>query len=273
MSTSLLDTAMLHGSDSIPRCVDKQRLDVIRWLEHTNPCDIHNRSYDLYERLTGEWMIRSRQWRSFVRGQEHRSLWIHGIPGAGKTILVSHLVSRLERLQADRIGWIFYYCYFARHQDETEPFLRWIVAQLCQQASVIPPELYRMYERRHHPNVNAALSIVATLLDNYFDTAYVAIDGVDESKPYSSLLMLLITLMTDPRFVKLRLLVSSREYLDIELALKPHAVAVSMTNEAVRDDIQTFVGASLRSNPKFRSWPPSLYQEVEVALADGARGM
>ncbi|KAK0616537.1 hypothetical protein B0T14DRAFT_523346 [Immersiella caudata] len=218
-------------------------------------------------------MMRSRPWGSFVHGQENRSLWIHGIPGVGKTILVSHLVSRLKRLQADRIGWIFYYRYFGHRQDETEPFLKRIIAQLCQQASVIPTRAVQFYERHRHPSLLTALSIIATLLDKFFNTAYVTVDGIDKSKPYSSLLMLLIALMTDTRFAKFRFLVSSREYLDIELVLKPHAVAVSMTNEAVPDDIQTFLGASLRSNPKFRSWPPSLCQEIEAALANGAKGM
>jgi len=250
---------------------DAQRHDVLRWLEHTNPSDIHNRSRRLYEKLTGEWMLRSTAWKSFIHGG-HRFLWVHGIPGAGKTILISHLADKLRGLQNWRTGWALYYCYFGRSQDEAEPFLRWIIVQLCQQASFVPPELHQIYEQRHQPGINVALSILATLLEK-FGTAYVAIDGVDESKPYTGLLAVLTTLMTDSRFAKLRLLISSREYLDIEEALKPHTVAVSMSNEVVEGDIRIFVGAALRSNPKFQSWPPLLYREVEVALAKGARGM
>jgi len=101
----------------------------------------------------------------------------------------------------------------------------------------------------------------------------VAIDAVDESKPYTGMLSLLVTLMTEPRFANLRLLISSREYLDIEQALKPYAVSVSMSNEAVQEDIRLVVSVTLRFNPKFQSWPVSLYRETEIALAKGAKGM
>lgn len=80
-------------------------------------------------------------------------------------------------------------------------------------------------------------------------------------------------MMTDPRLGRLRLLVSSREYLDIEEALKPCALSVSMSNEEVQKDILVFVSATLRCHPKFQAWPPSLYTETEAALVKGAKGM
>ncbi|KAK0722057.1 hypothetical protein B0T26DRAFT_701172 [Lasiosphaeria miniovina] len=250
---------------------DKQILNVVKWLEHTNPCDIHNRSGILYEERTGEWMLRSKEWNSFVRGG-NRSLWIHGIPGAGKTILISHLVNKLRLLHNRRTGWAYYYCYFGRTQDETEPFLRWIISQLCQQASHVPSQLQGLYERRHRPDINTSLAVLAQITQE-FDVVYVVIDAVDESKPYTRLLEILTSLITQPRFAKLRLLISSRQYLDIENALQPHSVSVSMSNEAVQEDIRIFVSATLRSNPKFQSWPVSLYTETEAALAKEAKGM
>ena len=91
--------------------------------------------------------------------------------------------------------------------------------------------------------------------------------------PYTGLLAVLTSLMTEPRFAKIRLLITSRQYLEIEQGLKPHTIAVSMSNKDVQGDIRIYVGSKLHDTPKFRAWPPSLCQEVEVALSEGAKGM
>ncbi|KAK1757126.1 hypothetical protein QBC47DRAFT_412452 [Echria macrotheca] len=253
---------------------DRQSAEVTRWLVHTNPTDIHNRSIKLYEERTGEWMLKSQEWKTYIGGST-RSLWIHGIPGAGKTILMSHLIDSIDdHTRNASLFYSYYYCYFGRNQDESEPFLRWIISQLCAQIGHkhIPPKLQDLHKRQQHPSYANSLEILAHILQHTGKT-YVAIDAVDESKPYTGLLQLLVTLMTESRFTNLRLLISSREHLDIEEALKPHAVSVSMSNEAVQEDIRIFVSATLRSSPKFQSWPPSLYKETAIALAKGAKGM
>lgn len=102
-----------------------ESLDILRWLEHTNPGDIHNRSLKLFEEHTGQWALRCEEWLSFLHG-EYRAIWLNGIPGAGKTVLASHLVDKLQDLgqRYKRTGAAYYYCYFGCNQDETEPFLR-----------------------------------------------------------------------------------------------------------------------------------------------------
>jgi hypothetical protein len=124
-----------------------QRHDIAKWLCRTNPADIHNRSINLYEPHTGDWVFRSTEWSDFIRGHT-RSLWIHGIPGAGKTILCSNIVRHLQSLQDRGTGWVYYYSYFGRNQDETEPLLRWIIVQLCQQAGYVPKNLSTAYPRK-----------------------------------------------------------------------------------------------------------------------------
>lgn len=248
-----------------------KRIDIIKWLEHTNPSEIHNRSRSLYEAHTGKWVLRSAGWAGFVSGR-HRALWVHGIPGAGKTILCSNLIEKLRSKQGRRTGWAYYYCYFGRNQDETGPLLRWITAQLCNQAGLVPRALAEAYRERHEPDTDTLLSILEAVLQP-LDAAFVMIDAIDESMPYTNLLATLRSLMTEQRFDKLRLLVTSRQYLDIEQCIKPCAVSLPMSNSLVEEDLRIYVTSKLRTNPKFRAWSASLIKKVEDALVKGAKGM
>ena len=36
---------------------------------------------------TGEWLLRSKEFRNWYNAQSENILWCHGIPGAGKTVL------------------------------------------------------------------------------------------------------------------------------------------------------------------------------------------
>lgn len=150
--------------------------------------------------------------------------------------------------------------------------LQWMVSQLCQQAGYSPPDLLDAYKKRHHLDTKALLDILTNILQK-FETAYIVIDAIDESIPYIGLLAVLRCIMTESRFDKIRLLMTSRQYLDIEESLKPYATAISMANHLVQEDIRIYVASQLRSNPRFRAWPSSLSEEVEVALAKGAKGM
>lgn len=150
--------------------------------------------------------------------------------------------------------------------------LRWVTAQLCHQASYIPPDLVATYQSRHEANVDQLLAWLAAVLER-FDAAFVIIDALDESMPYTGLLMTLKHIKTHTRFDNVRMLMTIRQYLDIEECMKPWAVSVSMANDLVAADLRIFVASMLRGNPKPCSWPASLLQEVEDALVKEAKGM
>jgi len=193
-------------------------------------------------------VLRSAEWADFLHGR-HRTLWIHGIPGAGKTILCSNLAETLRCSRRDdpnAVAWAYYYCYFGRNQDETGPLLRWITAQLCNQAAYVPEDLTEAYLERHEPDTGRLLSILAAALQP-FDVAFATIDAIDESMPYTNLLAALRSLMTESRFAKLRLLLTSRQYLDIEQCIQPCAVSLPMSNHLVAEDLPIYVGSKLRT--------------------------
>lgn len=266
----------------------EERKHICEWLESTNPSSNHNNAWKLHEDYTGLWMSNSPQWKEWINGKKN-FLWVHGIPGAAKTVLASFLVQQVQLACNDTdfiteqqkshqghgrssVVCVYYYCYFARNQDEAVPFLQWLVGQLCRRANVIPSGIYHLFQLSLAPTVSQLLEALENILKE-FATVFVLVDAVDESQPRLDLLKVLRGLATDHRFNRIRLLATSREYYDIQSYFSDISVSVSMKNPLVEDDIRRYVHSALASNPKFHNWPPNLLAEVESALAVGAKGM
>ena len=255
--------------------LESQRREVYQWLQHTDPSPLHHRAQKDYETGTGNWMLRSPEWADWLTGT-HRCLWIHGIPGAGKTVLISYLIEQIGKL-CDQVPYrksiyVYYYCYFAHNQDETKPFLKWVLSRLCREAGYIPTIVYNLSRHGAEPSLTALLDAVAQILMS-FKTVYIVVDAIDESSLRDDLLQTLRTLITDQRFKGLQLVVSSREYIDIERTMSSLSVSIPMNNPFVEQDIRYYVHSNLESNPKFRDWPRDLLNEVEEGITAGAGGM
>lgn len=256
----------------LTRLQHEQRQDFCKWIEHTNPTRRHNDSCVLHEDHTGGWMIRSLEWQAWLQGSM-RFLWIHGIPGAGKTVLLSFLIEQAKAAcQNKQQVVVYYYCYFAQNQDEARPLLRWLIGQLCRNSSTVPSEIMELFRINHEPSLLQLLQALHSILQK-FDAVYLMIDAVDESLPRDSLINVIRDLATDQQFQKIRLLATSREYLDIETTFSPISTAVSMVNELVTEDIRTYVHSTLQTHTRFANWPQDLLLDVEEALAKGAKGM
>ena len=254
--------------------IEDQRHKVCQWLQRTDPSSTHYGAQKNYEPETGNWLLRSPDWKKWVEA-EHQSLWIHGIPGAGKTVLISHLIEQVKNhceKSTKKAVYVYYYCHFSHNQDETTPFLRWVLNQLCRQANFVPTSVYDMYQYGGEPSIINLLKGLEDVLE-VFEVAYIIVDALDESKPRDDLLRVLRDFVTDSRFRKIQLLASSREYIDIEATMAAFSVPVSMNNPFVEKDIKLHVRSSLQRNQKFKRWPKDLLGEVEVALSRGAKGM
>ena len=206
---------------------------------------------------------------------KQRCLWIHGIPGAGKSVLMAHVIEEVERYcekSALKYVSVYYYCYFGHNQDEAAPFLRWLLSQMCCQAKRFPSMIYKAYKSLITPSIKVLLEAIGDMLED-FDRLYVMLDAIDESDPREDLLEVFKTFITDPRFGRLQLLASSRRHEEIKRVMQKISVPISMSNEYVEKDIRRNVHSLLYSNSKFSQWPDDLLQEVEDIVPKRAKGM
>ena len=222
-------------------------------------------------------MLRTPHWPLWIEGK-HRCLWIHGIPGAGKSVAASYLAEEIEKhctslsTANSKLGHAYYYCYFGHSQDELSHFLRWIIGQLCRQSQKVPEELQIIRKSGKSPTLSSLLSVLHSAMEG-FERVYVVLDAVDESMPRADLLRIIRDLSTDTRFSSLSLLVTSRQYIDIEQVLEAFSIPISMSNEFVEEDIRTLVRSTVQSNARYQQWPEDLRLELQDKIPTRAKGM
>ncbi|KAH7378027.1 hypothetical protein BKA64DRAFT_714528 [Cadophora sp. MPI-SDFR-AT-0126] len=264
------------SSKEIKRSIlSAQRNDLCNWLVLTDPSPLHNRARRLYEPGTGSWMLRTAEWNDWLAGRNGH-VWIHGIPGAGKTILASWLIEEAQKhctqIRSQSSICVYYYCYFGHNQDETMAFLRWVISQLLRHTETVPAIVDNLFKRGGEPSIAELLDSLEMVL-RVWSVVYLVIDAIDESNPRQDLLQTIRDLATSPRFMKLQLLITSREYRDIELGMEGITKCVPMSNRLVEQDIRIYVQSAIQSNKRFKRWPKDLHLEVEQAISTQAKGM
>lgn len=257
---------------------EQSREKILEWLTVVDPSGYHNTISAMREKHTGLWLDKSPEYRAWKNDQGSSPLiWFHGIPGAGKTVLFSHIVEDV-RTHCRTIKYysdlpsicIYYYCYFGRNQDESLPLLRWILSQLARRAKYVPRVLKDLFDSGHQPDSEAVFKALSEL-SQQFTTIYVLVDGLDESANRGNILRVMRKLRESDN---LRLLAMSREENDIKEAMKRIcAKTVSLSNKFVDEDIATYIKSELADNARLSLYPQGLKQEIETSLVRGARGM
>jgi ankyrin repeat domain-containing protein 50 len=64
----------------------EERSKILSWLRGSDPSTNYNAARKKHEKGTGDWLLRSEQFQTWQDG-DGGVMWLHGIPGAGKTIL------------------------------------------------------------------------------------------------------------------------------------------------------------------------------------------
>lgn len=235
---------------------------------------MHNNAFKKHEPHTSAWFLRSTEWQKWLSpAADARFLWLHGLPGSGKTVLASVAVEHLKTIRRQSPGTClaFYYCHYSHRGDEALPLLSWVVGQACRHLNWVPPELQELFDHGHEPQVHELQNVLAALLER-LETLHLVIDAVDESTPREDLLSLASVLVLDKRFAKVRMFATSREYYDIQRVFGGLSASLSMSNSSVDEDLRLFVRAKLVGSRRLHRWQ-DMFGKIEDVFVREAKGM
>jgi hypothetical protein len=226
--------------------IDSKRKDIINWLWPCDPSTNHAAAQAKHEPGTGKWFIDSEDFISWKENKiRSRSLWLQGIPGAGKTILCSTIIHQIETFCTTREGYAHAYFYFDFNDTQkqvVDSFLRSAIIQLFTRRSDIPTDVLSLYNQCQNGRCQPGREpLIATLLSLFKLSAqtYILIDALDECSDRFDAVNVLKRLISSD---SMNLLITSRKEQDIISVLQPHIDAVlSIQSAKVDADVAFYV--------------------------------
>jgi NACHT domain len=251
---------------------------IIQWLQYTDPSTNHNAACERREPLTGNWLLQSDDFTKWKR-EPKQLLWLHGIPGCGKTILSSTVVEYIKAIckKGSQCQYIFYYFDFSdSKKQEVAGLLRSLLAQLASRDLKTLKEIERLYNQnscgKQQPDKKSLLSILLSVLRSPLRT-YLIIDALDECSQRGEMLKVLSDIYRQCS-EEVNVLVTSRKERDIELVLDRLASSsIGIQQTVVDADIRIHLKTCLVEDVKLKRWPSAVKEEMEDALVRGAHGM
>ena len=243
---------------------------VLNWLNKVDPFVNHWAARAKWEPGTGEWFVSSHEFTSWML--PGRSLWLYGIPGAGKTVLCSTIIESLKA-RLGRFPICFYFDFRDPQKQSVVNMLYSLLAQLSE--NKVPEEVQRLYESCAHGNRDAPVSqlkeaFLSITKRTAFEqhTPYLVIDALDECGDRE---MLMSVIMEMCQNTSINLLATSRQEEDISSVLETYAIPIQTVR--VDNDIKTHIRTCLKNDSKLSKWDEGTKRTVAERLASKANGM
>ena len=262
--------------------ISEKQKKIHQWLSAPDPSSNYNKALKGRHVNTGEWFLKTDAYLNWLSEPGHL-LWLHGIPGCGKTILCSTIIQRTESYCQPRPSSVLLYFYFDFNDIEKqqhEKMIRSLIIQLSSQCVNMPHILESLYSScRNGEREPGYESLLATLqqMMRCFEEMYLVLDALDECSERQELL-LGINEFTCWKDVNLHILTTSRREKDIEESLEPlcddHG-KIGIQSALVNHDIRAYIQSRLQTDRDLKRWQdkPKIQLEIENTLMEKADGM
>ncbi|KAJ7270947.1 hypothetical protein C8J57DRAFT_1468148 [Mycena rebaudengoi] len=250
-----------------------EREKIFDWLSPPNFFARHAEIFATRQKGTGLWFLDEKQFQDWLSAPGG-TLWCHGIPGAGKTVLTSIVVDHLRNeLQGNNTGVAAAYLNH-KESDAQSPLnvLAGLWWQLVAERPISPAvqQLYEKHQNQHtRPSLDEVRNILTAMTAEYSKLFFV-VDALDEY-PEAHRDILLKTLAAMGESVSLML--TSRPNLTPEAFFSTALVLeISAKDEDIRSYIKAQIQNSFRLSKHVRA-RPELRGEIETKIAENADGM
>ncbi|KAK7917257.1 hypothetical protein PG985_010865 [Apiospora marii] len=256
LQTYQRDREVLLEHQRLQRIDETQRrfLSLVNWIAPADSHVDHEQLVAVRESYpgTGNWIIEQQQVKCWIESSipASSSLWLHGIPGAGKTILASTVVSSLLRRKSPSTLVAYFFC---REMDpsrnNTLAILKGLLFQFINQSRPFMPIFYERYIESGHASLTSTKMAkeLLQLMCQFISRGFIVIDGLDECEERHRKEsidfahdMVRSCDAADPG--KLRVLFTSRDEPDIRRSMTP-ATIVGLQAKDMQQDISIYVDA------------------------------
>jgi hypothetical protein len=265
-------------SESIHAMTTSQRIrNILNWLNASDPTTNHNAAREKHEPTTGNWLLLSDPFVSWTKGKI-TSLWLHGIPGVGKTILCSTAIEEIDALCDTGSSCRYAYFYFDFNDPNkrtVDGMLRSMITQLSVHNGQLQETVEKLYQQcddgRQQPAKRSIVKTFLLLLESSdSNRIYLLMDALDECLERDKLLDIIGQIVQQ----NINLLITSRKERDItERLAESIEVTIDLKGDGIDADIALRVHKCLECDKRLRKWPLKIKQQILNALVKKADGM
>lgn len=214
----------------------------------------------------GEWLLRSETYNTWKSGNSStRLLWLHGIPGVGKTVICSRVIDDLRNKQNHPV--VFFYC----HDTSARYDSRSILASLLRQLLKYTPPDFSKFSRilkdyneiKLVDDYDFMLTELLREISFLHEKTFIVIDALNECSNLEAMLREFVILAKE-----LCIFISSRDHAAIRMKFKCYE-QIRIHEDNIAEDILRYVTEEVTS-VKIQS--NKLRNSVTDKLVKGAQG-
>jgi Cdc6-like AAA superfamily ATPase len=247
-------------------------------MEWLSPTDFPAQQHDIITRIqesTGQWFLDSPEFKKLLQGSD-KTLFCHGIPGAGKTMMAAIAIDFLCRTaECDDIGIAYLFCSYKAQADQSASSLfAALLKQLVQSRPDIAAPVTRNCEhhikQRSRPSLDKILRVLQSVCLNY-TTVYIVVDALDECTDRDGTQGRLIDKLRELQVkTDVRLLFTSRFIPEITQKFQ---LNLMLEVRASEEDVKRFVAGQMPRLPNCIRRDDELKQAVQNKIVEAVDGM
>ena len=244
------------------------------WLDVPDPSSNYATALKKRQEGTGSWLLEDKRFLKWASAPGS-SLWVHGIPGCGKTILSATMINHIQHQPSSGVAY-FYFDFNDEDKRDVDKCARSLIMQLAMQAPGGIEEVRSLHTKCRGGQLQPqSIKLVVTLdrLIQMFTNLYIVFDALDECNDYQRLLDLIENDIQHHQDC-LHFLATSRTLRELEERLLPIiADVIPVQAVSVDADINVYVEHLLKNDLRLRKWPTDVRNEIRKTIAEKSNGM
>lgn len=214
------------------------------WLcptEYDAPSSEFYRHVSSKAQNTGEWIRETHHFQQWHSSNNHGSIWVKAVPGAGKSVLAATMIESLTRHESVPVLYFFFRQIIESNRTSRALLQDWL-HQLLPFSEIVQASLWDLVEEKSLETISTNQlwkCLFAGL--RAAEKVYCVVDALDEMNFDEEFLARLNDLGSF-RPAEVKVLMTSRPKQYLQRALKdPQVIHVSLEEELVKKDISVFV--------------------------------
>ncbi|KAH0556001.1 hypothetical protein GP486_006056 [Trichoglossum hirsutum] len=265
--------------------IEHKQDKINRWLQAPDISVNYHKALEQRHKGTGHWFLENKvftEWKT----QPNAFLWLHGIPGCGKTILSATIIEHLEKAILPSQSLLYFYFDSSDISKQSlDSMIRSLISQLYDRSDITRTSVDSLFsfcgDGRQQPRSESLCEVFLHSIKQV-DKVWIILDALDECETrkgnQTGGLLSWMKGLLDSELKDVQLLVTSRPERDIQTALEVWVrkeCIINIQSNLITDDIRAYIRTKVKRGDGLQRWQgfPEVQDEIENQLAAKANGM